>query len=75
MVEEDGNERSNVLVTYGTGSNASDTCIFALDGKLSFVAVTEKDVASARSHNRPTCNDQYNVTVEVSRVASDSLIG
>lgn len=70
---DDAQDRDTVSVTYGLGDLSTDTCIFSLDGKLSFVAITEEDVINSRNQNKQTRNDQYNVTIDVSRASSDIL--
>lgn len=72
-IEEDSSERCNVLVTYGSGDIGRDTCIFSLDGKLSFVAIAESDIIQTRSQNRSVRNDQYNITIHLGRAASDAV--
>lgn len=72
-IDDNNSDRSNVLVTFGSGDIGRDTCIFSLDGKLTFVAVDEEDVIRTRSQMRSTRNDQYNVTIDLSRASSDAV--
>lgn len=72
-VDEEAGDRSPLSVTYGCGDITKDTCIFALNGKLNYVAVTVEDMVNTRSSNKLTKNDQYKVTIDLSRSASDTL--